>query len=104
MSLKLSLLTLALGLSLNGFSQTSQALSDSLKSQISLFINDQSSTHEKDYLNITNRELGGLEEEVFMWSDKFRLESIEEFENTLGYTTERKIYFNFYFNMLLKIG
>ncbi|MGK0406952.1 MAG: hypothetical protein ACJAZH_000769 [Roseivirga sp.] len=97
MSLKLSLLTLALGLSLNGFSQTSQALSDSLKSQISLFINDQSSTHEKDYLNITNRELGGLEDEVFMWSDKFRLESIEEFENTLGYTTERKIYFNFYF-------
>ena len=53
--------------------------------------------YEKDYLNIPQRELGGLEDEVFMWSDKFRLESKEEFENTLGYTTERKFYFNFYF-------
>jgi hypothetical protein len=97
MSLKLSLLTLALSLSLSGFSQTTKVLSDSLKSQITLFINDHSPTHEKDYLNITNRELGGLEEEVFMWSDKFRLESLEEFKNTLGYNTERKIYFNFYF-------
>jgi hypothetical protein len=97
MSLRLSLLTLALSLSLNSFSQGTKALSDSLKSQINLFINDQSATHEKDYLNINKREIGGLEDEVFMWSDKFRLESIEEFENTLGYTTERKIYFNFYF-------
>jgi len=97
MSLRTSLLVLSLLFSLAGVSQNTKALSDSLKSKISLFVSDYASTHEKDYLNIPKRDLGGLEDEVFMWSDKFRLESKEEFKNTLGYTTERKTYFNFYF-------
>lgn len=97
MRLNISLLIACLFFSLNSFAQNSKNLSDSLKSQISLFVSDHLDSYEKDYLNIPQRELGGLEDEVFMWSDKFRLESKEEFENTLGYTTERKFYFNFYF-------
>ena len=97
MSLRISLLVFCVLGSLTGFSQNTKALSDSLKSQISLFVSEHTDSHEKDYLNIPSRELGGLEDEAFMWSDKFRLESKEEFKNTLGYTTERKIYFNFYF-------
>jgi len=97
MSLRLSLLIISISLSFSSYSQNAEALSDSLKSQISLFISEHASSHEKDYLNIPSREIGGLEDEIFMWSDKFRLESKEEFKNNLGYTTERKIYFNFYF-------
>ncbi len=97
MNLRISLFVLAICASFFSRGQKTEELSDSLKSQIKLFLNEHADSHEKDYLNIPKREIGGLEDEIFMWSDKFRLESKEEFENKLGYTTERKIYFNFYF-------
>lgn len=79
------------------FSQKAQdAKGDSLKSKIEAFVADHADTHEKKHLNLRMREIGGLENEPFAWKEFFRLETKEEFENQLGYTTEREYYFLFY--------
>lgn len=70
--------------------------SDSLKIAIQEFVQDHKEDYEKKYLNIRKREIGSLENEPFAWKEFFMLESKEEFENNLGYTTEREFYFLFY--------
>lgn len=67
-----------------------------LRGQIEAFLSARAADYEKSYLNIREREIGGLENEPFAWREVFMLESKEEFENNLGYTTERKFYFNIY--------
>lgn len=69
---------------------------EGLKSTINAFIEKHAKDYKKKYLNIRNREIGSLENEPYGYKDFFMLESREEFENTLGYTTEREIYFLFY--------
>ncbi len=69
---------------------------DSLKIAIQNFIDSHQGDYEKKYLNIRKREIGGLENEPFAWKEFFMLESKEEFENNLGYETEREFYFLFY--------
>lgn len=69
---------------------------DSLKIAIKSFIEDQSQDYRKKHLNLRKRDIGNLESEPFDFKDYFMLESKEEFENNLGYTTEREIYFMFY--------
>ncbi|GEM_PF-94443 len=69
---------------------------EKLKSAIESFIQNHQKNYDKKYLNIRKREIGDLEEEPYAWKDFFMLESKEEYENTLGYTTEREIYFMFY--------
>jgi hypothetical protein len=66
---------------------------DSLKAAISSFVSAHSESHSKKHLNLRAREIGSLENEPFEWKDYFMLESNEEFENNLGYTTEREMFF-----------
>lgn len=67
-----------------------------LKVKIEQFKADHKESHEEKHLNLRMREIGGLENEPFAWKEFFRLETKEEFENNLGYTTEREYYFLFY--------
>lgn len=67
-----------------------------LKGQIESFLAEQSESYKKKHLNLRMREIGSLENEPFAWKEFFMLESLEEFENNLGYTTERDFYFLFY--------
>lgn len=69
---------------------------EALKNAINKFIAKHSADYEKKYLNIRAREIGSLENEPYSYKDFFMLESKAEFENTLGYTTEREFYFLFY--------
>ncbi|MGB0979902.1 MAG: hypothetical protein ACPGVV_10925 [Croceimicrobium sp.] len=67
-----------------------------LKGKIEQFLADHADSYKKKHLNLKMREIGGLENEPFAWKEFFRLESNEEYENTLGYETEREYYFLFY--------
>lgn len=66
------------------------------KAEIEQFVAELSSDYEKKTLNLRKREIGSLENEPFAWKEYFMLESKEEFENNLGYTTEREYFFLFY--------
>ncbi len=76
--------------------QAQDASGEELKSKIEQFLANHAEDHKKKELNLKMREVGGLENEPFAWKKFFRLETLEEFENTLGYTTEREYYFLFY--------
>lgn len=69
---------------------------DSLKTKIQAFIAAVDSSHEKKYLNIDKRDLGGIDETEYEWVERFMLKSFREFEDNLGYERERKIYFSVY--------
>ena len=51
-----------------------------LRGQIEAFLSARAADYEKSYLNIREREIGGLENEPFAWREVFMLESKEEFE------------------------
>lgn len=70
------------------------AQSDSLKAQVANFKTKHQEKHQLKYLNIEQRELGGLDDTEPAYRDRFMLESKEEYENSLGYTTERDVYFD----------
>tara|TARA_B100001115_G_C15828848_1_gene413192 strand:- start:121 stop:750 length:630 start_codon:yes stop_codon:yes gene_type:complete len=67
-----------------------------LRQDIDTFLGDQLESHEKKSLNLRMRDIGSLENEPYAWKEFFRLETKDEYENTLGYTTEREYYFLFY--------
>lgn len=66
------------------------------KASIEQFTSDMAEDHKQKSLNLKMRKIGSLENEPFAWKEFFMLETIEEYENTLGYTTEREYYFLFY--------
>lgn len=88
------LFTLAMLLSSLAFAQDSKGLE--LKGQIEAFLTENGESYKKKHLNLRMREIGSLENEPFAWKEYFMLESKAEFENNLGYTTERDFYFLFY--------
>lgn len=67
-----------------------------LKASIEQFKNDMAESHKLKTLNLKMREIGGLENEPFAWKEFFMLETLEEYENSLGRTTERDFYFLMY--------
>jgi hypothetical protein len=66
------------------------------KAAIEQFVSEMKEDHKQKTLNLRMREIGSLENEPFAWKEYFMLETKEEFENNLGYTTEREYYFLFY--------
>lgn len=72
------------------------AQSEELKQKLSAFASDHEADYEKKYLNIEERELGGIDQTEYQWKEKFMLKSNEKKESDLGRKSYHKFYFSFY--------
>ncbi len=73
----------------------SLAQSEELKQKVSAFKNDLES-YEMKYLNISDRDLGGIEKTGYAWKDEFMLKSKEKEENNIGNKSYAKYYFSIF--------
>ena len=78
-------------LSFSSFAQT-----DTLRNQISSFESSLSAQFDKEYLNITKRNLGSIDETEYEWREQFMLEAKEKTEDNLGSKRKHKYYFEIY--------
>lgn len=72
------------------------AQSEEMKQKISAFKSDQEVTYEMKYLNIADRNLGGIDETGYEWKDEFMLKTKERVETNLGRKSHLKFYFSIY--------
>ncbi|AEV32765.1 hypothetical protein Oweho_1785 [Owenweeksia hongkongensis DSM 17368] len=76
-------------------STKSFAQSEELKQKVSAFKSDLES-YEMKYLNISDRDLGSIEETGYVWKDEFMLKSKEKEENNIGNKSYAKYYFSIF--------
>lgn len=69
---------------------------EELKQKLEAFATDHEENYEKKHLNITDPELGSIDETTYEWREKFVLKSKEKKENSLGRKSYQKFYFAFY--------
>ncbi len=90
-----SLLIFCLFLGLSSFS-SAQAQKDTLKIQIESFVNELNGQYEKEYLNIANRDLGGIDDTEYEYREEFMLEAKEKKEDQLGSRKRFRYFFKIY--------
>ena len=73
-----------------------QAQHEELKQKVEALKNDHSEQYELKFLNISEPDLGIIDETFPSWKDKFMLKSKEKRENNLGNRSYEKFYFNVY--------
>ncbi len=78
-----------------GLSTLAQAQHEELKQKIEAFISEHSDEYEKEYLNISDPEIGDIEETDFEFADRFMLKSRERVMSNL----DREIYARYYVNV-----
>ncbi len=78
-----------------GLSTFAQAQHEELKQRIEAFIAEHSDEYEKEYLNISDPEIGDIEETDYEFADRFMLKSKERVMSNL----DREIYARYYVNV-----
>ena len=82
------------------FTGLSQA--EELKQKVEAFKNEHAEQYELKFLNISDRDLGVIDETFPAWKDKFMFKGLEKAENNLGSKSYPKFYFNIYAYETLK--
>jgi hypothetical protein len=69
---------------------------DSLTKQIAQFENSLANNFKKEFLNIAQRDLGGISETDYAWKEAFLMEAKDKKEDNLGSRKRFKYYFTIY--------
>ncbi len=65
-----------------------------LKQKVTAFADDQAEVYDKKYLNISDRNIGSIDQADYAWKEEFMLKSKEKEENNLGNRSYARYYFS----------